>query len=108
MTYYSLGRWIVEEEQGGDKRASYGKQIIKKLSERLMSEYGRGFSEDTIENARKFYLFYEDRISETLFSELQKEKMFSLNWSHYLQLMRIKKLLQAKLQEWISEAEEEA
>lgn len=102
LTYYSLGRWIVEEEQGGDKRASYGKQIIKKLSERLMSEYGRGFSEDTLGNARRFYLLYEDRISETLFrkfaeekfetvfSELQKEKMFSLNWSHYLQLMRIK------------------
>ena len=67
-----------------------------------MSEYGRGFSEDTLGNARRFYLLYEDRISETLFrkfaeeksetvfSELQKEKMFSLNWSHYLQLMRIK------------------
>jgi predicted nuclease of restriction endonuclease-like (RecB) superfamily len=102
LTYYSLGRWIVEEEQGGENRASYGKQVIKKLSNYLMKEYGKGFSEDTLGNARKFYLCYKERISETLFrkfaeeksetvfSILQDEKIFSLNWSHYLQLMRIR------------------
>jgi len=26
MTYYSIGRWIVEEQQQGQSRAQYGKQ----------------------------------------------------------------------------------
>ena len=67
MTFYSLGLWIVEEEQQGENRAEYGKQIVFKLSEALMARFGRGFSVDTLERARKFYLTYQDRISETFF-----------------------------------------
>lgn len=104
MTYYSIGRWIVEEQQQGESRAQYGKQVIKKLSETLTEQFGRGFSEDTLKNARKFYLTYRDRISETVFSLFaiqksetvfslfEKETPFSLPWSHYLLLMRIKNL----------------
>ena len=29
MTYYSLGRWIVETQQMGEKRAKYGSKVIK-------------------------------------------------------------------------------
>ncbi len=102
MTYYSIGRWIVEEQQHGQSRAQYGKQVIKKLSEALTEQFGRGFSEDTLKNARKFYLTYKDRIgetifslfaiqkSETVFSFFEKETPFALPWSHYLLLMRIK------------------
>ena len=54
MTYYSIGRWIVEEQQQGQSRAQYGKHVIKKLSEALTEQFGRGFSVDTLENARKF------------------------------------------------------
>lgn len=101
MTYYSIGRWIVEEQQEGNSRAKYGQQIIKNLSEKLLNEFGRGFSGDTLKNARKFYLIYKDRISETVFSLFAIEKSetvfsllnedtpFQLSWSHYLQLMRI-------------------
>ena len=56
MTYYSIGRWIVEEQQEGSTRAKYGQQVIKNLSEKLLNEFGRGFSGDTLKNARKFYL----------------------------------------------------
>ena len=48
MTYYSLGKWIVEEQQGGKERAKYGKQVLKKLSESLTKEFGRGFSETNL------------------------------------------------------------
>ncbi len=101
MTYYSIGRWIVEEQQEGKSRAKYGQQIINNLSEKLLNEFGRGFSGDTLKNARKFYLTYKERISETVFSLfaieksetvfslLNKEMSFQLSWSHYLQLMRI-------------------
>ena len=42
------------------------------------------------EKARRFFLTYQDRISETVFSFFEKEAPFTLPWSHYLQLMRIK------------------
>ena len=102
LTFYSLGRWIVEEQQQGEIRAKYGQQVIAKLSEVLNAQFGKGFSEDTLKNARRFYLTYKDRISETVFSLFaieksetvfsffEKEAPFALPWSHYLQLMRIK------------------
>ena len=88
MTYYSLGRWIVETQQMGEKRAKYGSKVIKTLSENLQKEFGKGFSEDTLKNARKFYLTYKERISETVFSLFAIEKsetVFSfLKKSHHL------------------------
>lgn len=89
MTYYSIGRWIVEQQQEGSSRAKYGQQVINNLSEKLLNEFGRGFSGDTLKNARKFYLTYKERISETVFSLLNKDFPLQLSWSHYLQLMRI-------------------
>ena len=102
MAFYSIGRWIVEEQQQGESRAKYGQRVIKKLSEALTEQYERGFSVDTLENARRFFLTYQDRISETVFrkfavekcetvfSLFKKETPFILPWSHYLQLMHIK------------------
>lgn len=102
MTYYSIGKWIVDEQQSGKNRATYGKQVLITLSEQMQKEFGKGFSVDTLENFRKFYLTYKDRISESLFQKfafeksepvvriLEKDKLFSLPWTHYLILMRIK------------------
>lgn len=89
MMYYSLGRWIVEIQQMWQKRAKYGSKVIKILPEKLQEEFGKGFSEDTLKNARKFYLTYTERISETVFSIFEKEHPFIVSGSHYLQLMRI-------------------
>ena len=33
--YYEIGRKIVEEEQNGENRASYGRQLLKELSKFL-------------------------------------------------------------------------
>ena len=74
MTYYSLWKWIVDVQQGGKERAEYGKQIIKKLSDRLNAEFEKGFSVSNLEKARMFYLLYKDRISETLFTEFALKK----------------------------------
>ena len=102
MTYYALGRWIVEEQQAGNDRASYGKKVIQTLSDTLNERFGKGFSVDTLENARKFYLNYQDRISDTVFRRFVDKNSdtvfrnsnepipFTLSWSHYLVLMRIK------------------
>jgi len=51
-TYFEIGRIIVEEEQKGKERAEYGKKILKRLSQKLNKEFGRGFSVDNLENMR--------------------------------------------------------
>ncbi len=58
QAYWLIGRRIVEEEQGGEKRAQYGKELLKNLSENLQNEFGKGFSVDNLGNMRKFYLEY--------------------------------------------------
>ena len=81
MTYWQVGRRIVEEEQQGQARAGYGKTLLKNLSSELAKEFGRGFSVDNLENMRRFYLTYQ--ISETA------SRKFRLNWSHYMFLIRM-------------------
>ncbi len=83
-TYFLIGKRIVEEEQNGNKRAEYGKNLIKMLSEKLTKEFGKGFSETNLEQMRKFFKVYG--ISQTLSEELK------LSWSHYLILMRIENI----------------
>lgn len=100
MTNYTLGRWIVEEQQNGANRAKYGQKVIQKLSASLTDQFGRGYSVDSLENMRKFYIAYRDRISETMFRKFAMEKSetlsrileeppFQLSFSHYLILSRI-------------------
>ena len=82
QTYWDIGRRIIEEEQGGETRAKYGKALIKNLSLELTQEFGKGFSDRNIENMRLFYLTFSK--SETVSAE------FKLSWSHYIFLTRIK------------------
>lgn len=86
LAYWLVGKRIVEEEQQGEEKAEYGKCVIKKLSEALKKEFGKGFSVDNLENMRRFYLAYP--ISETVSRKLQTPD-FQLSWSHYQILMRI-------------------
>ncbi len=95
-TNYEIGRQIVEEEQGGKRRAGYGKQVLIDLSSRLTSRFGRGFSVDNLQNMRSFYLMYSTvEIYETTSRKSSVEKYetpsrkFTLGWSHYVLLMRI-------------------
>lgn len=80
-TYFQIGRMIVDEEQAGKERAGYGAQLIKELSERLIAEYGKGFSVTNLKQMRSFYLIFSK--GQTLSDQ------FKLSWSHYLKLMRI-------------------
>lgn len=80
-TYFEIGRMIVEEEQNGNIRAEYGKQVLIELSRKLTDEFGKGFSRRNLEQMRQFYLTYSK--TQTVSAE------FNLSWSHYLKLMRI-------------------
>lgn len=77
--YWLIGKRIVEEEQSGEKRAQYGKEILKNLSSSLSSEFGKGLDERELRRIRQFYLCFP--IRDTLRPEL--------SWSHYRLLIRV-------------------
>lgn len=105
-TYYEIGRYIVEDEQEGECRAKYGKQVLIELSAKLTEKLGKGWSTEHLRLIRNFYLVYSaPKIQNTVLEietnsvtnnyEIQTEKgkqclpNFMLPWSHYLVLMRV-------------------
>lgn len=91
ITYFEIGKMIVEEEQKGKERAEYGQQLTRELSQRLSTEFGKGFSVTNIQQMRNFYLIYQKQQTLSVNSEKQQtlSDKFNLSWSHYLKLMRI-------------------
>ena len=55
-SYWEIGRRIVEADQGGQERAEYGEQLIKRLAKDLTTRFGRGFSRQNLWQMRAFYL----------------------------------------------------
>ena len=62
LAYWLIGREIVQDLQGGEGRAEYGKQVVQELASRLTHEYGKGFSAVNLWLFRQFYLTFADRI----------------------------------------------
>jgi predicted nuclease of restriction endonuclease-like (RecB) superfamily len=94
---FYIGKLIITEEQSGKQRAEYGANIIYNLSEKLTVKYGRGYSVDSLERMRKFYILYKE-----FEGDLRKLK---LTWSHYLFLIKIKDSSIRKFYEYESIAE---
>lgn len=112
-TKYSIGQYIVEDEQQGKDRAQYGKQVLQNLSAKLTERFGDGWSYPNLRKIRQFYLTYSNLINGVNQIESKKDKqclsnsdsetdvtlllkkmvitepVFTLSWSHYLILMRI-------------------
>jgi len=64
-----FGWYMVEYEQNGEDRAEYGTATLKQLSAALKSSIGRGFSVDSLEQMRRFYLTYKHLLPQTTMSE---------------------------------------
>lgn len=79
ITYWNIGRIIVEHEQKNNERAEYGQQTLKELSKALTKEFGKGFSRSNLQNMRAFYLNYEKCQSVA----------GKLTWTHYCELLAI-------------------
>ena len=112
-TKYNIGQYIVEDEQQGEYRAQYGKQVLQNLSNKLTERFGEGWSYPNLRKIRQFYLIYSnsvngvyqirdkndkqclsnsEAVSNTTLLPKQLamvEPVFTLSWSHYLILMRI-------------------
>ena len=83
--YWLIGYEIIENEQLGASRATYGEQLLSKLSEKLIAEFGKGYSVSNLRNMRKFYQVYQDDIHQTASGEFEPK----LSWSKYCLLMQI-------------------
>ena len=57
-TKFHIGQYIVEYEQKGERRAEYGKSVLKELSKRLTDSLGDGWSYSNLRQIRQFYLVY--------------------------------------------------
>ena len=89
--YWQIGRRIVEEEQHGQQRAGYGKQLLKQLSEVLTAEYGKGFSVQNLYYFRQFYLSFPEIFHTAcgISSEKFSKPWRILTWSHYRRLLSV-------------------
>lgn len=76
--YWETGRRIVEFEQGGEKRAGYGEELLNNLASDLTKKFGRGFSRPNLIRARQFYLaFSSSQIGQTPSAKLEREEICS-------------------------------
>lgn len=101
-TYYEIGRYIVEDEQNGDSRASYGKEVLENLSSKLTDKFGKGWSAANLRAMRQFYMVYSktlttgqqigDENANRWSARLTNQNItpeFKLSWTHYQILMRV-------------------
>jgi len=64
VTYFEIGRRIIEKEQQGEKRAKYGEKILQGLSDYLTAHLGRGYSVENLKLMRRFYVVYAEPVIE--------------------------------------------
>lgn len=76
---FMIGKIIVENEQNGNIRAEYGKEILSKLSKKLTNKFGSGYSRSGLQNMRLFYNKYKNC----------QPLAGNLSWSHYCYLIYI-------------------
>ncbi len=82
MTFWNVGRRIVEEEQKGAVRAEYGSKLIKNLAEAIAPIYGRIYSKRNLDYYRKFYLLFSE-------SEIVNTRVHNLEWSHFRRVLSV-------------------
>jgi predicted nuclease of restriction endonuclease-like (RecB) superfamily len=78
-TYWKIGQYIIEFEQGGNLKAQYGAKLLERLAKDLSLLHGKGFSLSNLKRMRQFFIYYP--ISATLSHQL--------SWSNYIELLKI-------------------
>lgn len=78
-TYWQIGQYIIEFEQGGHIKAAYGKALLPNLSKDLILSFGKGFSLSNIIRMRQLYVIFP------IYAELPHK----LSWTHLVELLKI-------------------
>jgi hypothetical protein len=94
-TYWEIGRRIVEFEQQGKERASYGEVLIKDLARDLTRQFGRGFGWRNLTQMRGFFLAWPPtKILQTPSAKsiplAELAARFPLPWSAYVRLLSVR------------------
>jgi predicted nuclease of restriction endonuclease-like (RecB) superfamily len=89
LTYWAIGRHIVEYEQLGNEKSVYGSKILERLSKDLSDQLGRGFSRTNLISMRLCYIRYPEV---ALLSD-------QLTWAHYVEIMPIDHELERRFYE---------
>lgn len=55
--YWNIGKLIVDA-QGGKEKSKYGDALLKKWSEKLSKEYGKGYDYTNLSRFRQLYLYF--------------------------------------------------
>lgn len=82
LTYWNVGKRIVEQEQAGNTRAEYGKALVEVLAKELTREYGNSYSKRNLQYFRKFYLYFPDEA-------IVNACVHNLNWTQFRSLLRV-------------------
>lgn len=85
LLYWHIGRRISEDLQA-ESRAEYGARIIELMSERLTTEYVRGFCRSNVFHMMRFAEVFDDLKIVQILSVL-------LSWSHFIEIIPDKDVL---------------
>jgi predicted nuclease of restriction endonuclease-like (RecB) superfamily len=106
--YWEIGRRIIETEQAGAVRATYGDELIKQLAKDLSAQFGRGFGVVNLSQMRRFFLAWptkgifqtpsEKSLTPMLINDIWAASssitllanQFPLPWSAYVRLLSVK------------------
>ena len=83
LAYWLIGRRIIEEEQQGKNRATYGERLLERISHELATTFGDGFGEPHLRNCRLFYRAYPTE------EEIRYALRIKLSWTHHRAIMRV-------------------
>lgn len=111
LAYWQIGKRIVEEEQGGSKKANYGDKILADLAVKLTTDFGKGFNLTNLKYFRQFFIVFSPNqighavgdqfkgsnkieIGHTVSDELdalsiQDALRHELSWTHYRLLLKV-------------------
>lgn len=90
LTYWNVGRLIVEKEIQDNIDEQSARQLILELSKELTIQLGKGFSRSNLFSMRRFYQIY--RVVQTVSGQSKNKSGLTvsnqLSWSHYYELLK--------------------
>jgi predicted nuclease of restriction endonuclease-like (RecB) superfamily len=82
MLYWNIGKRIVREIQTKERSEIYGKELVSRLCENLINEYGSTFAEKNVRRMMQFFNTFPDE--KIVVSLIRK-----LSWTHILAVIPI-------------------
>ena len=82
LSYWDIGE-ALKREILKDERATYGQEVIQKISNRLTLEYGKGYSKASLLRMIQVYNYFSDK---QIVATLSRQ----LSWSHFIEFIKVK------------------